>query len=81
MKISEFIEVLKKAQEEHGDIDVVGFCDEFCYVYPINEGPAFLKAIPKQKELDPDDPNWKWVPFPVKNDEMYEKATDTLLLL
>ena len=81
IKISTLIEKLKSIQEKEGDLDVMGYNDEFGETYPIGDTPWFLNIetkvyLPRDKfhsECNSE--------YPVRNEEVFKDLTEKILII
>ena len=86
MKISELIKKLKEVQEKEGDLDIVGYSDEFGEVYEFTGERGFLEVadkeyVPRYGSEDYDENDYRFVDYPVRNKELFKKLSKRFLVI
>lgn len=86
LKISELIEKLQKIKDEEGDLEILGYSDEFGEVAEITSTPWFLKTIkkeyvPRYGSEDYEKGHYRFVDYPVRRKELFKKLGDKFLLI
>ena len=81
IKISTLIEKLKQIQENEGDLDVLGYNDEFGECYPIGLTPWFLEVHKKAFLAEGEYHSSIESEYPVRNEEIFKNLTDKILII
>lgn len=86
MKISELIEKLREVQGKEGDLDVVGYSDEFGEVYEFTGKRGFLEVadkeyVPRYGSEDYNKDDYRFVDYPVRDKGLFEKLSKRFLVI